>query len=293
MAKSRRSTRHHYIPKTVQRAFVIEGEKDRIWYSERCSRTGLFMAPEIRNIDSTFQEKNLYTVNYDSTPSDVIERAFYGPLDNHLGLIIPQIISALDDGALPVFSDESERSMRLVVVEMMKRTPNAFEGLELDSVVQRVLNEPPAQDFPEDVLQAFRRDLENPAYIEKFKREVFARGRIRPLKNVNKTLEEFSVRWGICKGKHSFVLSSRYCYMIGNGGPSGLANENVELWMPISPKYCMVLVRDAFGRVPKLCEVDSAMVRKFNLHSLRNSHAIASHSQKLIESIIGKSAVIR
>lgn len=291
MSKNSRSKRHHYIPKAIQRAFVISETKERIWYADRDDKTGLYGSPEIRNIESTFMEKNLYTVNYDSTPSDVVEKKFYQPLDNHLGIVLPRIIAALDGGVEPIFSREAERSMRLVVIEMMKRTPTVFQGLEIDEMLQRALNKPPSREFPDHVLQAFKDKLKEPKYVEKFKKEVFARGRIRPLENVNNTLEEFSIRWAVSRGNASFILSGRYCYMIGNGGPSGLANMLAEVWMPICPKYCMVLVRDPYKRVPILCDVDSEKVRKFNLHSAKNSDAIASHSEKLIESIVGKKSV--
>lgn len=293
MPKNERSKIHHYIPQALQVPFTIEGENRKIWFAEKDVKTGIYGRPEQRNISSTFKERDLYTINYDGSPSDIIERKHYGPIDNDFSAVISQIIDVLNRGAIPRIDKDGEYYLTLVTMEMMKRTPSAIFDIDLDPALEEILENIDESDLNNKEVDKFISSLEDEKFKKKFIKESLAVGRIKPLPKVGEQLKNFSVRWAVSEGKHSFLLSSRYCYMIGNGGSGGLINQNVEIWMPITPKYCMVLVRDPYKRIPHICSVDTKKVRKFNNYSADRSSAIASHSQKLIECITEKKAIIR
>ena len=101
-------------------------------------------------------------------------------------------------------------------------------------------------------------------------------------------LREFQVRWATSEGRHSFVLSSLIAYRIGNGGPNGVSNPNMEIWIPVSPKIAMVLVRDEEGRIPSRNSLDRDKVREVNEYAMRKSRQLASHSEALLVSLVGR-----
>lgn len=117
---SERSKKHHFVPRVLQRQFAYEGE--RIWYAIR-DECG-YCAPELRNIASTFRLKDLYTVLVDGQYSDVVEREFYGQIDNYLGEIIPEVLGAFRCGMAPQFRGEALEEIRQCALAMIRRTPD-------------------------------------------------------------------------------------------------------------------------------------------------------------------------
>ena len=72
---------HHFVPKILQKAFRFEGE--RVWYAER-QPGGRYTRPEQRNIEKTFRLKDFYTIEINGEQSDIVERSFYGSIDDDL-----------------------------------------------------------------------------------------------------------------------------------------------------------------------------------------------------------------
>ncbi len=287
---SKRSKNHHYVPKVLQRQFLAEGEQ--VWYSER-GEDGRYCAPYLKDIEKTFFIRNYYTVSYGSELSDIVERVFYGRIDNYLGQVLPKITNCLNEGIVPTFENEPLNALRRVVIEMAKRTPDFTEkydeevtGLEVVSATLAALPDDPDDEGRQEMLAA----LKDPAKLKAIGRTVRVRATIDPSDKINSVLKKFSVRWSVSSTRHSYILSSRMAYQIGNGGSNGLSNPNSEVWMPVSPKAALVLVRDPNNSIP-LKSVDYPdHIRQFNEFAARNSNQIASHSRVLIESITGKKA---
>lgn len=287
---SKRSKRHHFVPKVLQKSFCAEGQK--IWYAERENKAK-YGKPELRNIDSTFRIRNYYTVLDGDEPSDVVERSFYGRIDDYLGDVIPECIKILDQGDAPTFDASPLATLQDVVFEMLKRTPeftrqhdDASIGLEVvEGSIERAGNSPEFADQKLGLLS----DLQNEQKLVAIGRDVRVRGTIKePSERVVTELRKRKVRWAIAPGKHSFVLSSMIAYRIGNGGPNGLSNPKSEIWLPISPKYVLVLVRDDFSRVPLRVQETRDRVRVLNEFAVKNCSQIGSHSEKLISSLVSR-----
>lgn len=287
---NRRSIKHHYIPKVIQKNFTTEAGGSKIWYSSRKDGYGKYSHPELRNISSTFQERNLYTTSGESGPSDIIERKFYGPLDSALGTLVPKLLSQLSDGIVPEFSGDALKDIRAIIFDMIKRTPDFTRSYSDEDVAKAGIEDLLRNDgniFTQSDVEDMKLSLKNPAYLKALGRDAVSRARIKPLSKVSETLNQFSIRWAAINSKHSFVLPSMGGYRIGNGDHNGLANEKVEIWMPISPKYCMIMMRDPYRKVPLLNHISASKIREINEYAIKNGRAIASHSRPLIESLTG------
>ena len=283
----KRIKKHHFVPKVLQKAFRAEG--DHIWYSSRGS-DGCFSDVEDRNIQSTFRVKDLYTVlDDDDNLSDEIEREFYGRIDDYLGRMLPNVLDALDRGKVPTFSNEALIGLRRIVYEMIKRTPeftSKFDEAEI------------GKDFVEDMLKSFQEHpnpkqqcdfenvLSNKTKLKQLGRTIKVRGLTQKSDLVNDVMANFVPRWAVIEGKQSFILSSMIAYRIGNGGRNGLVNPSMEIWMPIAPKYSLVMLQDPEGKIPHRAIEPRGHVRQVNEFAVRNSGYVASHSHKLLRSLV-------
>lgn len=292
---NRRSIRHHYIPKVIQKSFSTEHGGSKIWYSSRKDGYGKYSPPELRNISSTFQERNLYTTFGENGPSDVIERKFYGPLDSALGILIPKLLSQLSHGIVPDFSSDALNDIRAIMFDIIKRTPDFTRSYSEEDVARAGIEDilkTDSHNFTELDVEGMKLSLEDSAYLKTIGRDAVSRARIKPLSKVSEALSQFSIKWAAINGKHSFALPSMGGYRIGNGDHNGLANEKVEIWMPISPKFCMVMVRDPYMKIPLLNYISESKTREINEYAIKNGRAIAAHSRPLIESLTGMKAKI-
>lgn len=285
---AQRSKNHHFVPKVLQQRFIREGK--RIWYSER-GEDDSFGSPELRNIGKTFRKRNYYTVLNGEEQSDIVEREFYGKIDDYLGKLLPDILNSFERKEIPTFSGESLDSLRKVVMEMAKRTPEFIKDHDDLSVgreiVESTLEALPEKSESEERLQLLS-DINDQVRLREYGRDARVRGVVERSEKIEEALEEFSVRWAVSETHHSFILSSMIAYRIGNGGPNGLSNPNMEIWMPIAPKIALVLLRDPNNKIPLKSSETSIHIRKVNEYAVRNSQQIASHSNKLLESLTGK-----
>lgn len=293
MSGDKRIKDHHYIPKALIKHFTVNNDEKSVWYSDKSMDSGDFKRPELRNIKSVFRIKNLYTVLVDGKPSDVVERKHYGSIDNYLGELLPEIINILDKGIIPELSGNTLKSMRQVVVEMFKRTPQF--GLEEtpEQVGRRVISEilrENSKSLNDQQIMELKNNLEDRRYLMETGRSIINNAKIKKMPLVEGALDRYSIRWLDTGSKHSFILSSLCCYRIGNGGPNGLGNANAEVWMPISPRYCMVMIQDPLGMVPIRVSIDQKKTREVNEFAATYSSSVASHSKTLIKSLTQQKA---
>lgn len=289
----RRSKKHHFVPKVLQRAF--QSSEEHIWYAMRQS-DGRFGEPEDRNIESTFRLKDLYTVlDGDGALSDEVERLFYGGIDNYLGQLIPFLLGALSRKEAPEFTGEALESLQRVAYELIKRTPEFTKNYDDRQIgfdfVQDMLSILERQSKNEKKLY-FEECLSDESKLRSIGRSIRVRGMIRKSEKVTNALQEFTVRWAVIHGKSSFILSSLIAYRIGNGGSNGISNPDMEIWIPISPKHAIVLIRDPLNKIPLVVDEPANHVRQVNEFAVRNSAYVASHSRKLLASLVRVGGVI-
>jgi len=290
---SKRSKNHHFVPKVLQKQFATES--GGIWYSKRSDdlppEKNFFEAPVLRNIGTTFRIRDYYTVGEGDGRSDIIEKKFYGDIDNYLGRVLPNILKMLENSKIPTFSGDALDSLTKVVLEMSKRTPDFTKhtddietGREIANSMLTALKD---RSESADYIYALKA-LENPNKLKEMGRSVRVRGTILPSQKIEAALKDFSVRWAVSETHHSYILSSTMVYRIGNGGPNGISNPNMEFWMPVSPKVALVLVRDKNKKIPFKVVDTPDHIRKVNEYAMKNSRNIASHSEQLLISLTNK-----
>lgn len=277
---------HHVVPKVLQKAFRFEG--DRLWYSER-DNSGVFSQPVERNIEKAFRIKDYYTVEVNGELSDVVERQFYGRIDDYLGRVLPSIFSAFERGDIPTFSGEALASLQKVVFEMIKRTPQFVKSYNDEVIGREIIEKELARYNAEGKMGPERdralRDLDDMAVLKSLGRSVRVKAVTREMRRAQDVLADFEVRWAISDARHSFILSDMIAYRIGNGGSNGLSNPDAEIWMPISPKLALVFMRDPEKKVPPKVVESQGHVRAVNEYAVANSDRIASHSERLLKSL--------
>lgn len=291
MSGDKRIKEHHFVPKAFQKPFTIDGNGNQIWFSDKEPITKTYREPVLRNIATVFKKRDLYTVLINEKPSDFVERNVYGPLDNDLSLILPYINNELNFNRIPVLTANTLLKMRFVVFEMLKRSPE-FGAEQIDEEVGKeatleVLNDKSLNLSEADIKQ-IHADLENKKLLKSIGRDAIVRSKIKRMKMVEEALKKYTVRWVKSDSKHSFILSSMCGYRIGNGGSNGLSNINAEVWMPISPKNCLVLIQNNVKNIPLLTTVNGHKIKEVNEHAATYSNAIASHSRELLKSTINR-----
>ena len=288
-----RSKKHHFVPKVLQKAFCSHG--DSIWYSAR-SKEGIFQVVEQRNIESTFRIRDLYTILDGDTLSDRVEREHYGRVDDYLGHMLPDVLGALERGQAPVFSAEPLKSLHAVVYEMIKRTPEFFDNFDEvkigREVVEDTLGGVTKEHSLEDV-KTLRGYLKDTTHLRKIGRSIRTTSIASKSDKILDELRTFEPRWVTALGRQSFILSSKIAYRIGNGGPNGFSNPNMEIWMPISPNFALVLLRDPGKIYPLRYSASRDLVREVNEYGVRNSSYVASHSSRLLSSLIFHGGILK
>jgi hypothetical protein len=285
---SKRAVNHHIVPEVLQRSFAVESDAKRIW---RCKRTskGQYNAPTKKLIDKSFVVRNYYTTLENDKRSDRIEREFYGPIDDFLGRLLPEVIGIIERGEVPSFSVDALKSLQTVVLQMLKRTPDFLKDHDDTrygrQVIENTLNDLPS-DAPLEHSRMLKAALQDNEVLRDQGRHIRVRATLEDSPLVTDALSEFVPRWSISNTKHSYILSSMMVYRIGNGGPNGLSNPKMEMWMPIGPKVSMVLVRDPYNKIPYKVIDTPEHIRKVNEYAVANSFEIASHSEALIKSLI-------
>ncbi len=289
MSGNTRRKNHHFIPKGFQKSFTVNEAGSQIWFTEKDTKTGLFKNPVLRNIETTFRKRNLYTIHVDDKPSDIIEREYYGPLDDDLGKILPFLNQQLKLKKVPIINADALMKLRLMVIEMFKRTPEFGYDQTVEEIgkeiILQALNDQNANHSEKDILllNSYLRNLD---YMKSIGNDVIVAAKIRSMPLIDGIMNNYTYRWVKTDDRHSFILSSSCCYIIGNGEPNALSNKNTEIWMPISPKNCLVLLQDSNNRIPLLSVVDGKKVQQVNEYAATYSDAIASHSETLLKATI-------
>lgn len=282
----KRAKRHHIVPQALQKQFCIQGDQKRIWRAKREEVSKNFQSLDCKLIQNTFVVRDYYTVLENNQRSDIIERNFYGPIDDYLGRVLPQVIQVLNTGNIPEFSLEALESIREIVLHMAKRTPDFLGEHDDIAMGRKLVEETLKYEIPVARRRQLEADLEDAARLQDKGRDIRVAATLENSTRIDEALSEFVPRWAVSETKHSYILASRMVYRIGNGGANGLINPNMEMWMPITPKIALVLVRDPENKIPHRVVETPARIRRVNEYAVKNSFEVASDSEALLKSLL-------
>ncbi|PVB63432.1 DUF4238 domain-containing protein [Labrenzia sp. 011] len=284
----KRAKNHHIVPEVLQRQFAIADDPKRIWRAKR-HMNGNYRKLERKLINKSFVIRDYYTILENDERSDRVERDYYGMIDNFLGQWLPEVIGIFQEGKIPSFNPKNLDDTRKVVMAMLKRTPDFIKDLD-DFAVGRDLVETCLREAPEDTSASQREiweaELADEQRLRDIGRHIRVAASLKNSQRIEEALAERSPRWAISETKHSYVLSSMMAYRIGNGGPNGLSNPEMEIWMPITPKIAFVLVRDPDNTIPMIVKDEPEHIRQINEYAMNNCFELASHSELLLKSLL-------
>lgn len=249
---------------------------------------GRFGRPEHRSPKGSFWKLRYNTIVLDGAPTDIVETKYYGALDNFIGRVFPELICILDNGKVPKMDRKLSDNLKKAVFQMLLRSPDFIELKDhaigedfLDGLIEEY--ETAGEHLAE--LSEAKTERADPAKLRLYGRTIRTKGMFRmPMEALEVTLAR-TIRWVTAPQRCSYILSSRMVPRIGNGGPNGTLNPNSELWMPISPNHCLVLLNDKSSQIPLRVTDSRDHVRDTNEFLCRNSEAVGSHSLKLINSL--------
>ena len=285
---TKRARKHHFLPQALQRYFL--DEKGKIWFAER-SKEERFGDVEVRNTKSTFKESDYYTVFEGGVLSDRIEKDFYAVIDDFLAGFLREVHATFDEGSVPIVKGDALASIRRVAYHSIVRTPeftSKYDDYEIGrDLLEGTISEAKERGLDKAEIERLEVALQDTRHTRNFGRTIRVKSQAKPNELILRTLDELEVRFVQSNSRSSFILSSLGAYRIGNGGHNGLSNPNMEIWMPISPKRALVLLRDTEQRIPMVLEDDRDHIRHVNEFAVRNSRQVASHSKRLLQSLLG------
>jgi len=133
-----RSKRHHYVPKALQARF--SDQNGQIWYASRENKQQRFESFENRSSTSCFQLRDFYTVLADQDRrSDIVERNFFGKIDNYFASLLREIEAIESSGVVPRFGGEAQEAYYNLLVALFKRTPDVANHAEDEAVGHEVV----------------------------------------------------------------------------------------------------------------------------------------------------------
>ena len=288
---SNRSKNHHYVPQFLQRRFV-DKNSGKIWYSKR-GPDGIFSIPKFRDTKKIFMERNRNTIIEDDKPTDVVEINHYGPIDSDLAKILSKIQKTLDMERLPYLTKTELKKLKKIIWEIFKRTPDLMKSYSDYETGHRLfkemVEEAIARGATREALK-YQVTLKDSEYLKEYGRNIRVQSTVDAEfgknKKIAQAMNELHLRYAEINSDSSFILSSKMVHIAGNDGPNGLINPKAEIWLPISPKITLVLLRDPTNKIPSKVIATQDLIDEFNQYATSESKEIASHSKELIESLI-------
>lgn len=283
-----RAKKHHYVPQCLQRRFL--SDDGFLFYAKKLP-TGKFADIQATNTQHAFVERNLYTTSSDDGLSDIYERKYYHRLDTTLGLILKETEEIFEQDHVPIFEGKRLQGLRRLFMDLVRRTPDIHHKvLGTDDEIGKQFVDEIINDNSEELeplksgllslsIQEIRqhgRDIRMSATTGSFEPENLA------------ILDQLDSVWAVTERNASFILPSTIVYRVGNGGPNALVNPNFEMWLPVHPQRALVLLRNKDGRIPVLNKITNLTVRSVNEFAVRDCRAVASHSARLLSSLLGQ-----
>ena len=272
-----RAKRHHYVPRGLSKNFADDLEQ--LWYAYRTSTVGVYSKPELRNIRTCFYRKDLYTIHENGQKSDFVERSFFGPADDLLARTIASLLPLLRLGRVPKLSMPEARLIREFAMLLTTRTPDFLDELDVDDAVD-YMRKSFLDEFPdgEEWLRMYLDEVavRQTAIVESLTRP--------PKRSLDELDQNFSIAWARTPPNREFILGSTMVYRQGGTTSTQLTEPNLEMWMPISRHFAIVLHRTS-NELGEVFTVPVAWLRSFNESVAARSLQIASVNPSLIRTM--------
>lgn len=280
---AQRSAKHHTVPQAILKNFCYSGAK-LFYYSKDRHNEGIAS----RDVSKKFFRWHYYSVTTSAGErSDQFEREFLQKIDSQFSIFIRELIDILDSGRLPRWPSLTGDFARQFIYYYQKRSPDFYDSLGPGKTVDEVLKEAESDLTLSNIPgrdEFFQRLEKNPNYrgeLAQFAR-VQAMSMQSPL--VLAKLEMMSLSIAKAPPKSSFIVGSHPVARLGGDGELG--NGTVELWTPVSSKYCLGLFGANREEEHSIFELTQRKVRRLNNAIFRQSRQVGAASETLLKSIV-------
>ena len=222
-------------------------------------------------------ENNLYTEYDEQGNKDTSAENLFADLEGRTAKILRKIINAARTGKKPELTPLEKETLDHYIYCQWGRVPDTT-----DPVLNRDLRE-------NDSRYKLIRDM-TPEERKKFEKELRVKSLTRGVSEPNERILRIFGDKGLAvlvlrKPKKSFVIGTNPVLRIPIG--LHLADPKAESWLPIAYD---IAITPYFSRGTEklLKDIEDLDIRGFNETILKQSSAIAGHSEKLISSLINK-----
>ena len=283
MAKA--SANHHTVPQGILRNFCYSKDKFYYYSKERPSE-GVCS----RDIEKKFFRRHYYSIKTSAgVRSDIFEQEFLQKIDSQFAAFIQELIRNLDLGAFPKWNPDTGDFARQFIYYYQKRSPDFYDTLDPEGTVNHVISEayrnPNLSMVPgrDDFFQRFEEDAQYRSDLTEFAR-VNAQSRESPI--VMAKLCNMSLVVAKAEPRSQFIVGSHPVVRLGAGLSRELGDGVVELWTPISPRYCLGVFGASRDEEHLVIELDQRRVKRLNNAVYRQSRQVGSASERLLKSIV-------
>ncbi|NOC91817.1 DUF4238 domain-containing protein [Ruegeria sp. HKCCD6604] len=282
MSKHKVPSKHHYVAKAILRNFCVSGKS--LYYVSKQSDSKV---PERRNIDSVFRRMHFNSFERkDGSKDDTIERFFAYELDNYIPDWVGTFQRALDTGKLTFSTQDLRYRFIQFFYNHKKRSPDFT-----DPLVQEVANETFTADLAREFEATYRPLTDDEKLLlddESFRARAIRNSRVsnfgQQSVKILSRLEKMKIIVGTPKrANKQFIVSSNPVARFEDYPKQELGELGVEEWTTFAPNIAVGFVADSSA--PDCVLFDDANVRNLNRALTKNSQAIASTSQLLLQSL--------
>ena len=282
---AKRSANHHTVPQGILRNFCYS--KDKIfYYSKDRPKEGVCS----RDIERKFIRRHYYSIKTSAGErSDEFEREFLQKIDSQFSAFIQEIIRSLELGVDPKWNKGTGDFARKFIYYYQKRSPDFYDTLEPEKTLNNVLSE--AREDPKLAKvkgrdEFFKRVEEDRDYRKELADFARVQAQARQSPVVLAKLSNMSLSIAKAPPKSQFIVGSHPVIRLGAGASRELGDGVVELWTPISPRYCLGLFGSSRNEEYVMIELDQRKVRRINNAIYRQSRQVGSASEQLLKSIV-------
>jgi Protein of unknown function (DUF4238) len=279
------SAKHHTVPQGILKNFCHSNDKF-YYYSKSRPSEGVCS----RDVEKKFFRRHYYSIKTSAgVRSDEFEREFLQKLDSQFAAFIRELIQILDSGAAPQWNNETGDFARQFIYYYQKRSPDFYETLNPEATVSQVVSEasvdPALAEIPgrDAFFERFKTDTQYRTDLAEFAR-VKAQARESPV--VMARLCNMSLAIAKAAPRSQFIVGSHPVVRLGAGSDRELGDGVVELWTPISPRYCIGVFGASRDDEHLVIELEQRKVKRLNNAIYRQSRQVGSASERLLKSIV-------
>jgi hypothetical protein len=277
--------RHHFVPQVLLRSFA-NADGTLFAFDKDLPHEGI----RRRSPSMVLREWYLYTsVKADGT-RDHSQEQRYSRLETLVRPVLDKIIVAARNRRVPKLQIVEKRTWDIFLYEQWRRVPEIHQNLYSEADWQRQI-EAAVQDATASLGRPLSADeraqIASFRDTPRFRHSVLVGALGRRSQRVVGVLHNRGLVVGVAPTGRSFVIGSKPTVRFSSPTSTRLDDPDVEFWLPIAHDV-IVSPGPADPSSERLFVLDTAMVRKVNRVSWRQSTKVVAKSERLLASLLSQ-----